>query len=50
MSPVKLVAKGLDRLSQLDSLYQREMPQSDSSYLLLLSIISKTLESPLERN
>jgi octaprenyl-diphosphate synthase len=31
MSPVKLVAKGLDRLSQLDSLYQREMPQSDSS-------------------
>ena len=31
MSPVKLVAKGLDRLSQLDSLYQQEMPQSDSS-------------------
>ena len=31
MSPVKLVSKGLDRLSQLDSLYQREMPQSDSS-------------------
>ena len=31
MSPIDSLRKGLDRLSQLDSLYKSEMPQPSSS-------------------